>query len=112
MKMEQPSEDAVTAWYDTDQRHWRWFCGPCKEQHGTTAIEQDHDGPVQTAIRTHIDSEHPDVRPPIEIRNADGDIDADQDHDHDQDEAEQTGESWLARMIRNMREMIKGNRTK
>jgi hypothetical protein len=75
MNNEQTNEVTVTAWYDLGRRHWRWYCGLCREEHGTSAIERDHDGPVQTAMRNHIDHIHPDMDVPIEIKNADGDVD-------------------------------------
>lgn len=75
------TENIVTAWYDKVRRHWRWECSLCEEEHGTTAIDPDHDGPVQTAVRNHIDATHPDDDVIIEIKNADGDTDDTDDDD-------------------------------
>jgi hypothetical protein len=71
---EQATEGTVTAWYDLGRRHWRWHCVLCNEEHGTGAIERDYDGPVQTAMRDHIDHIHPDRDVVIEIKNTDGDV--------------------------------------
>lgn len=79
MNVEQMSQDTVTGWFDLSHRHWRWYCALCGEEHGTTAGERDHDGPVQTAIRNHIDLIHPHDDVPIEIKNADGDVE-EEDH--------------------------------
>ena len=74
-------EGTVTLWYDGARRHWRWSCGLCGEEHPTTAIEPDHDGPAQTAARNHIDRFHPDEGVIIEVLNADGDVDQDDESD-------------------------------
>ena len=71
------SEKSVILWYDLGRRHWRWLCELCGEEHGTTAIERDHDGPAQTAVRNHIDQAHPEGGIIIEVKDADGDIDDD-----------------------------------
>jgi len=71
---EQPTKGAVTAWYSLDRRHWRWYCGLCNEERGTTAIEPDYDGPVLTAVHNHIDLAHSDAEIEIEVKNADGDV--------------------------------------
>ena len=69
----------AVAWYDVIRNHWRWYCSLCNEERRTTSIERDHDGPVQTFMRTHIDHFHAGDDVTVEIKNADGDIDEDGD---------------------------------
>jgi hypothetical protein len=71
----------AVARYDANRNHWRWYCSLCNEERGTTSSDPDYDGPVQTAIRIHIDRVHVHAgdEVTIEIKNADGDIDEDDD---------------------------------
>jgi hypothetical protein len=77
---ERDDEAMVVAWYDVHCQQWRWRCDLCGTEHGTTSIEERevrrrdlgwpglYEGPVQYAMRSHIDRVHPDDDIAIEIR--------------------------------------------
>lgn len=73
--MHREQSTIITAWYALDRGRWRWYCGLCNEEHATTAIEADYDGPVLTAIYGHTDLAHPGIGMEIEVKSADGDPD-------------------------------------
>lgn len=70
VNLEQDDEGTVVAWYDVHRQQWRWRCSRCETEHGTTRSERwaarrsdigwprRCEGPVQTAIRNHIDRIH------------------------------------------------------
>jgi hypothetical protein len=73
-------ESTVVAWYDVDRQQWRWRCGLCETEHGTTSSEvwaarrndigwpRRYEGPVETAMRRHIDLIHAGDDVAVEIR--------------------------------------------
>jgi hypothetical protein len=78
--LDQDDEATVVAWYDAGRLQWRWRCSLCNTEHGTTSIERwearrgdlgwprRYEGPVQTAMRNHIDRVHAGDDVAIEIR--------------------------------------------
>jgi len=77
---DQDDEGTVVAWYDTGRQEWRWRCGLCDTEHGTTSGERlearrrdlgwprCYEGPLDNAMRNHIDRIHAEDDVAIEIR--------------------------------------------
>jgi hypothetical protein len=78
--LDEDDEATVVAWYDVPRQQWRWRCSLCHTEHGTTSSEtwaarrsdigwpRRYEGPVQTAMRNHIDRIHAEDDVAIEIR--------------------------------------------